>query len=216
MAEIIDEPKRLDELPEEFRINRYSFRFDLETETFAVTQEKTMGYASIIGAVVFGALAFVFGFVLFSSVPEEGWGTGAWLTLGFGLFMLLLAIASVYTGYFSRSTVFFHPDHLLMTRRLLGDKRHDKDAFESVYILETTTRDQSGRETAHSIDICLKRKTAFGRKSTRNVTLFNVEEKDSAASILGTGNYQKRIVAQKEAERIGKIIELYWDIPFRV
>ncbi len=216
MKELIDEPNRLEDLPEEFRINRYSFRFDTDNNSFSITEEKTKSSTMLIAAFLFGSFSLIFIWSFYDMVSKDGMTSDAYIPLFFACFMLSLVLIAIYTGYVRKSVYSFYSDELIVKGGFGRLKRLSKQDFESVYIKKTLTQNQFGSTTDYAFSIHLKRKTAFGRSTENGLQLFHLDEKNGVASVFGQIDYTGMSKVEAEAIRIGKVIEVYWDIPFAV
>lgn len=206
---IIDQPFKREDLPSDFEINLFGFRFD--DDDLIVKKGKTQNSVSIYGAVFLCSLGFFFAFLTINGWLEEGYHFTMIIYIIFALAPILMAVAIIYNNYFLNKVFEFSPEHLTIINSIGKDKTFPRTTFRSVFIKQTITTDQSGFETNRSFDICLKYDTAFKKKD--DYYLFNIEmEKET----LFFSNNDPGSISQASIDsiQIGKIISDYWNIPF--
>lgn len=187
-------------------INRYKVSRPREGELL-FQQLKSFNIGNILAFLFFFALGGFFVFLLIYYIVTEGWQVG-----------LLLMVLFIAGGWVPAGIVFF--DKFTSKRKILftdiayfktnvfgKTTTFDRDSVLSVYIKQTTTREQgTGRLIGHRYDI------KMNTKDNPEVDLFDIQMKSS----LQGNDFQLREWAETDALRLSRLISEHWDIPVSV
>jgi len=210
--DVIDQPFDREDLPPDFQINRYSFRFTEDNELIIREEETTNSFA-LLGGVLFGGMGLFFAYLLYQGWLKEGFHYFDIIYIFFSVFMLGLGGVSIYSGYFSKQTFLFTKEDLTLEKRIGSGKHYNKSKFASVFIKKIITSNQYGSETNYAMQICLRNNVI--RRDDAELFLFNVEGRSSIQSTFGYLDTKGMTIAEQDSLRIGQIISDYWEIPFK-
>ena len=205
---IVDAPFRREDLPSDFEINLFGFRF--ENGDLIIKQGKARNESAIYGALFLSAIGF---FLLFIFIHE-------WIDTGFHLLMIfyfIIALVPIIAGsvlifkaYFQNKVLDFNPEFLSISSTLGEKKTFSKEQFRSVFVKEIVTISQYG-ESNTSFTVNLKFNVSLNMKG--DFYLFSVEIPHEM--LISSFTEPENIVqAEKDALQIGKIISDYWELPF--
>ncbi|MDX2361332.1 MAG: hypothetical protein QNK23_11030 [Crocinitomicaceae bacterium] len=206
--DILDEPFKQEDLPPDFQINRFSFRFD-QDELF-VKEEQTNSSGSAIGAVVLFIVGLFFTYLVYNGWVSEGYDFTLGVYIFFVIFCFFLAMVVIISAYYLNKAFEFDKEFLRVTKSIGKEELLSKNKFLSVFVKESITTNQYGSVTSRTFFICLRLKQPI--KKQNDYQLFNVETVDGSIF----NSEEGRDKTEQDAIRIGKIISDYWDIPFSV
>lgn len=212
--ELLDEPQRLEDLPEEFRINRFSFRFDVDRDVFVVTQENASKAVPWVATLFFSLLAGLFSIVGWSAYTTEGFQGTAIMMLVFALFCLFFLGLSIYKLRFQETRFEFQSTGLRIISRL-RILEFSRTEFNVSKVQTTIFQDYMQRETGYRVDVALLFGPGAKSFGVKQLELFHLDGKSAAKTLLGGLDREEMKQVEQEGQRIAEVLKIYWGLPVK-
>ena len=204
-AELLDTPFRREDLPPDFSINRFGFRF--EGDLLLIKEGKPKNAKSLVQSIVALVFACVFGFlVLMGLVMRMDFFITA-VFFAVALFSFVYAIRLLMNRYFTKKEFELGPNYVIIRKSIGKERRFSKDMYTSVYVRNLIL---NGSE---SIEIRLRKKERNHTSADFTLLTLDLPNTPWFSSQKAREN---SVQSKEEAFQIGKIISDYWKLPFKV